>query len=388
MGRFATLASYEDFRRKARRRLPRILFDYIDGGSYAEATLEDNVRAFSRHTLTQRVMIDVSEVNSEITLFGERLSAPIILAPVGFSGMYARRGEVQAARAARAAGLPFCLSTVGICSVDEVARDSGGAPWFQLYVIKDRDWMARMLERAQDAGSRVLVLTADLQTPGVRYRDIRSAAMSGGGLSGRLRQAAEGLGILPWIWDVMVHGRPHQFGNLDDVLPKGASFADAWAWIAANFDPSVNWDDLDFIRRHWNGPIVLKGVMTREDAMLACNHGLDGVVVSNHGGRQLDGAPASIDALPAVVDAVAGRLPVFLDSGVRSGLDVLKALKLGATACLIGRPWAMALAAGGQDAVARMLDVMKSELTTAQILSATHRLQARDAVQSAPLVEA
>ncbi|MGQ8365408.1 L-lactate dehydrogenase [Glaciecola sp. 1036] len=369
MPNLEALASFEDFRAAAKRALPRILFDYIDGGSYSETTLKRNVNAFQDLTLDQRVMLDMSNISSEIELFGEKLAAPIILAPVGFSGMYAKRGEVQAAKAAYSHNLPFCLSTVGICSIDEVTQDAGKAPWFQLYMIKDRACIADLLAKAQDNGSKVLVLTADLQTPGARYRDVRSGMMRKLSVVEYMKRGLEGVMKAHWSYNVMLKGRPHTFGNLQGVLPENASFDEAWKWISQNFDPSVNWDDLAFIREHWKGPIVLKGIMTAEDAKLAVEHELDGIVVSNHGGRQLDGAPTSVSVLPEIVEVVDKKLKVLLDSGVRTGLDVLKARQLGADACLIGRPWAFALAAGGQQGVDRLLTLMKAELRTAQVLS-------------------
>lgn len=362
-------ASIEDYRQLAREKLPKILFEYIDGGAYAEETLRRNVEAFGHVTLTQRIMVDVSKVDSRVTLFGESLAYPVICAPVGFAGMYARRGEAQAARAAKAAGIPFCLSTVGICSVEEVAA-TGQAPWFQLYMIKDRDWIAKLLQRATDSGCKVLVLTGDLQTPGTRYRDIRSGMMRELDALGKVRRAIEGLRKAQWTYDVYLKGRPHSFGNIAGVLPPNASFAASWIWIGTNFDPSVSWDDLAFIRQHWKGPIILKGVMCVEDAKRARDHGIDGIVVSNHGGRQLDGGAASLTVLPEIAHAVGDELSVLMDGGVRSGIDVVKAINAGARACMIGRPWAYALAAGGQAGVARMLTGLQSEIRAAQVLSA------------------
>lgn len=374
MARLDAIVSYEDYRRAARKRLPRILFDYIDGGSYGERTLKENAAAFERTTLTQRVMQDVSQIDSSTRLFGQDMSMPLALAPVGFAGMYARRGEVQAARAARAAGVPFILSTVSICSIEEVARGAGTPPWFQLYVIRDRGYVAELLKRAKAAGCPVLVVTGDLQAPGARYRDVRSGMMRRLGPLGHGARIAEGARKWGWSLDVFALGRPHRFGNLDGVLARHASFAEAWSWIADNFDASLNWSDLDFIRQHWDGPIVLKGVMTPEDARLAAGHGLDGLVVSNHGGRQLDGAPASLEALPAIAEAAGGRLDILVDGGVRSGLDVLKAHARGARACLAGKAWAFALAAGGETGVRKWLETARAELKTAQTLTATRRL--------------
>ena len=369
MAGIESLACVADYRRLAKRKLPRILFDYIDGGSYAEETLVRNEAAFGDVHLTQRVMINVEKPDSGVTLFGETLSAPLICAPVGFSGMYARRGEAQAATAAKRAGISFCLSTVGICSIEEVTA-AAQAPWFQLYMIRDRDWLAKLLQRATDAGCKVLVLTADLQTPGTRYRDIRSGMMRNLGPIGHIKRAFEGIQKMGWTYDVFWRGRPHSFGNLAGVLPPAASFATAWQWIGANFDPTVTWEDLTFIRKHWKGAIILKGVMHVDDAKQARDHGLDGIVVSNHGGRQLDGGQASLTVLPDIAHAVGDEITVLMDGGVRSGIDVVKAINLGARACMIGRPWAYALAAGGEAGVAQMLAGLQAEIRTAQALSA------------------
>ena len=381
MSALSRLVSFADYRDAARHRLPRILFDYIDGGSYNEVTLKRNAGAFEEMSLDQRVMIDVSDVQSETHLFGQSLRAPFILAPVGFSGMYAKRGEVQAAKAAAQAGIPFCLSTVGICSIEEVTEQSGTPPWFQLYMIKDRAYLKTLLQRAEAAGCPVLILTADLQTPGARYRDARSGMMRKLSFIEHIERGLEGLRKHQWLRDVYLGGRPHTFGNLDGALPHAASFDEAWAWIAANFDPSVTWDDLDFIRTHWSGPIVLKGVMTSQDAKRAVEHQLQGLIVSNHGGRQLDSAPASLDVLPEIIRTVDNAMPVLVDGGVRHGIDVVKAHKLGASGVLAGRAWAFALAAGGQAGVNQWLTQMLAEIRTAQILSATKRLDGQGPVQ-------
>jgi len=362
------LASYDDYRTAARRRLPRVLFDYIDGGAYDEHTLARNVADLKQLTLNQRVMRDVSKVDMSLELFGQKLSAPLMLAPVGLTGMYARRGEVQAARAAKAADLPFCLSTVGLCSIDEVARDAA-PPWFQLYVMKDRGHMRELLLQAKAAGCPVLVLTVDLQTPGTRYRDVRSGMTGRGGLAAKISQGFDGLTHPAWFWDVYLNGRPHKFGNLTSAIPKARSLTDFWNWIGANFDASMNWKDVEAIREIWTGPIVIKGVLHVDDAREAVKCGADGIVVSNHGGRQLDGAVSSIAALPAIVDAVGAETQVLMDGGIRSGLDVVKALSLGAKACLIGRAWAFALGAGGEAKVVQTLARMKAEMRTAMMLT-------------------
>jgi L-lactate dehydrogenase (cytochrome) len=284
------------------------------------------------------------------------------------AGMYARRGETQAARAAAAAGIPMCLSTVSLCSLEEVAA-TGVAPWFQLYVLKDRGFMRDLLGRAKAAGCPVLVFTVDLPTPGARYRDIRSGFTGASGLSGALNTAWDGLTHPAWMWDVWAHGRPHTLGSVAQAIEGKGRVTDYLSWIARNFDRSVTWKDLDWVREVWDGPIVVKGILDVEDARDAVKAGAQGLVVSNHGGRQLDGVRSSISALPKIAQAVGSDLEVYMDGGVRSGLDVLKALSLGAKACLVGRAWAYALGAGGEKQVARMLATLRSELAVAMILT-------------------
>jgi L-lactate dehydrogenase (cytochrome) len=358
----------DDYRELARRRLPKIFFEYIDGGSYAEVTLKRNVEDFANLVLRQRVMRDMSDLDTSIETLGQRYRMPVGLSPVGMAGMYGRRGEAQAARAAASAGVPFCLSTMGICGVEEVAR-TGVPPWFQLYVLKDRGYMRELLHHAKAAGSPVLVLTVDLPLPGARYRDVRSGFRGLTGIRAFLNQAQDGLRHPRWLWDVWVKGRPHSLGSVAGALQSGGGAGDFLTWIANNFDRSITWADLDWIRAAWDGPLVIKGVLDREDARDALKAGAQGLVVSNHGGRQLDGVRSSISALPPIVDAVGGNLELYLDGGVRSGLDVLKACALGAKACFVGRAWAYALGAGGQAAVARMLETLRAELEVAMVLT-------------------
>jgi L-lactate dehydrogenase (cytochrome) len=367
-------ASVADFRELARRRLPNVLFEYIDGGSYAEATLHRNVADMQALALRQRVMRDMSRLDTSVNLLGRNYAMPVGLAPVGMAGMYGRRGEVQASRAARAAGVPFCLSTVGICSLEEVTRASA-APWFQLYVLKDRGYMRDLVRRAQSAGCEVLVLTVDLPTPGARYRDVRSGFRGLTGWRAFLNRTKDGLAHPRWVWDVWLHGRPHTLGSVSGALGSRQSIGDFLGWMAENFDRSVTWKDLDWVRAEWKGPIVIKGVLDPADAQEAVRMGVQGLIVSNHGGRQLDGVRSSISALPRIADAVGTDLEVYFDGGVRSGLDVLKALALGAKACFVGRPWAYALGAGGQKAVAKMLDTIRAELEVAMILTGCSNIQ-------------
>ncbi len=359
-------ACVADYRDAARRRLPRVLFDYIDGGAYAETTLAANRADLTALKLRQRVMRDVSTLSTATELFGQPLSMPLILAPVGLAGMYARRGEVQAARAARAAGVPFCLSTMGVCTVEEVAR--AAVPWFQLYMIRDRGFMSDLLARVGEAGCRVLVLTVDLPIAGARYRDVR-AGLTASTTGDRFRRVLDGLAHPDWLWDVQVNGGPHTLGAIAGAGGGVRSLGDFWTWIAANFDPSVTWRDIDWVRDRWGGPILLKGVLDADDARDARSAGVQGIVVSNHGGRQLDSAPSGIAALPAVVEAVGADLSVLMDGGVRSGLDVLKALALGARACLVGRAWAYGLGARGGEGVADVIEIVRQELRVAMSLT-------------------
>jgi L-lactate dehydrogenase (cytochrome) len=361
-------ASVSDFRELARRRLPKIFFEYIDGGSYAEVTLARNVRDLEEIALRQRVMVDMTQLSMNAETLGQSLAMPVGLAPVGMAGMYGRRGEAQAARAAAAKGVPFTLSTVGVCSVEEVAR-TGTPPWFQLYMLKDRGYMRDLLARAKDLGCPVLVFTVDLPTPGARYRDVRSGFTGASKLEAALTQAWDGVTHPAWTWDVFVHGRPHTLGSVAAAVTESRRVTDFLAWISRNFDRSVTWKDLDWVRETWDGPIVVKGVLDPADARDAVKAGAQGLVVSNHGGRQLDGVRSSISALPAIADAVGGDLEVYMDGGVRSGLDVLKALALGAKACFVGRAWAYALGAGGEAQVRKMLDILRAELAVAMILT-------------------
>jgi L-lactate dehydrogenase (cytochrome) len=378
------LASTSDERALARRRLPRALFDYIDGGANSEITLSRNISDMEAVVLRQRVMRDVSSIDTSTTLFGQNLTMPLMMGPVGFAGMFARRGEVQAARAAEAAGVPFTLSTVGICPMEEVAAVVKAPIWYQLYMIKDRGYMAALLQRAKALGVRVLVFTVDLPVSGARYRDQRSGFSATLPPMARLTRALEALKHPAWLLDVYFGGRPHDFGNIVAAIPEGQA-GDFAGWIHRNFDPTVTWKDIAWVREHWEGPIVLKGVLDPEDARAALAAGADGIIVSNHGGRQLDGAQTTVRALPSIVDVVDDRLTVLMDGGVRSGLDVLRGLALGAKGVLIGRAWAYALAAGGEAGVARMLARMQAELRVAMALTGcTDVKAARQALLSEP----
>ncbi|HVC66074.1 MAG TPA: L-lactate dehydrogenase [Acidimicrobiales bacterium] len=361
--------SVGDYRELARRHLPRQLFDYLDGGAYAESTLAANVRDLAALQLRQRVLRDVSGLTLSTTVLGQALAMPVVLGPVGLAGMFATRAEVQAARAAESAGVVFCESTVSICSVEEVAASVAGPVWFQLYVMRDRSYAEDLMSRASAVGCPVLVLTVDLPTVGSRYRDTRNGMSGPPTLRGRVLRGLD-LGLHPtWARDVGIRGRPHTFGNLEKAVPGAVSPTEFSAWVDAQFDPSVTWEDLDWVRRHWPGRLVLKGILDPDDARRAVDRGVDGIVVSNHGGRQLDDTPSTIRALGPVVDAVGDRLEVLVDGGIRSGLDVVKALALGARACLLGRAWAWPVAAAGERGVTHALSVIRDELRVALSLT-------------------
>ncbi|HEX8415532.1 MAG TPA: L-lactate dehydrogenase, partial [Sphingomicrobium sp.] len=323
-------ASALDYRELARRRLPRFLFEYIDGGSYAEVTMRRNIADLEGVALRQRVLRDISSIDLKSDLFGRQLAMPVALAPIGLAGMNARRGEVQAAQAAEAAGVPFCLSTVSACDLAEVQRGITQPFWFQLYMIRDRSFMRDLMAKAAAAGCSALVFTVDMPVPGTRYRDYRSGLAGAPGFGGALRRFFQAATRPGWAWDVGVRGRPHQLGNVAPVLGKNTGLEDFFAWMRNNFDPTVTWRDLDFIRSEWKGPLIIKGILDVEDARSAAELGADGIVVSNHGGRQLDGVLSSARALPPIAEAVGDRLTVLADGGVRSGLDVIRLLALGA----------------------------------------------------------
>lgn len=371
-------ASITDYRELARRRLPRFLFEYIDGGSYAETTLGRNITDLRDVALRQRVLRDVSDIDLSVTLFGQKQSLPVALAPVGLAGMNARRGEVQAARAAAAFGVPFTLSTVGACSIGEVAAGSPAPFWFQLYMIRDRAFMADLLDLAEAARCPALIFTVDMPVPGSRYRDYHSGLAGASGFLGDMRRAMQAVGRPSWAWDVGVKGGPHSLGNVAPVLKGKTGIDDFFAWMRDNFDPTVTWDDLAWVRERWKGPLIIKGVLDAEDARRVADLGADGLVVSNHGGRQLDGVLSSTRALPPIADAVEGRLTILVDGGIRSGLDVVRMLALGADGVLIGRAWAYALAARGEAGVGHVLELMAAEMKVAMALTGVTRVEELD----------
>ena len=360
------ISSTTDYRAAAQKRLPPFLFHYIDGGAYAEKTLARNVDDLADVSLRQRVLKDMSQLDTSIELFGEKLSLPVALSPVGLTGMYARRGEVQAAVAADHKGIPFTMSSVSVCPIEEVAPKLSRPMWFQLYVLKDRGFMKNALERAQAAGVSTLVFTVDMPVPGARYRDAHSG-MSGPNAA--MRRYWQAITHPRWSMDVGLMGRPHTLGNISTYLGKNVSLEDYMGYLGANFDPSISWKDLEWIRDFWKGPMVIKGILDAEDAKDAVRFGADGIIVSNHGGRQLDGALSSARALPAIADAVKGQIKILADSGIRNGLDIVRMLALGADCTMIGRAFIYALAAEGGAGVTNLLNLLEKEMRVAMTLT-------------------
>lgn len=365
------ISASTDYRKAAKRKLPPFLFHYIDGGAYAEHTLARNVADLSDVALRQRVLKDMSQLDLSTELFGEQLRMPLTLAPVGLTGMYARRGEVQAAQAADRFGIPFTMSTVSVCPIEEVAPVIRRPMWFQLYVLKDRGFMQNVLERAKTAGCSTLVFTVDMPVPGARYRDAHS------GMSGpyaAIRRYAQAVLHPFWAWDVGLHGKPHDLGNISRYKGGAVGLEDYIGYLADNFDPSISWKDLEWIREFWDGPMVIKGILDPEDARDAVRFGADGIIVSNHGGRQLDGVLSTARALPAIADAVKGEMKILVDSGIRNGLDIVRMLALGADCCMIGRAFIYALAAAGEAGVTHLLELLEKEMRVAMTLTANAKV--------------
>lgn len=360
------ISSPSDYREAARRRLPPFLFHYIDGGANAEYTLGRNVSDLSEIELRQRILKNVESLDISTELFGRKMAMPVALSPVGLTGMYARRGEVQAARAAASRNIPFTLSTVSVCPIEEVQKASPAPIWFQLYVLKDRGFMKNALERAMAAGITTLVFTVDMPTPGSRYRDAHSGMSGPNAAFRRMLQAV----LHPhWAFDVGLFGRPHDLGNISAYRGQPTKLEDYIGWLANNFDPSISWSDLEWIRDFWKGPMLIKGILDAEDARDAVRFGADGIIVSNHGGRQLDGVRSSARALPDIADAVKDQLKLLADSGVRSGLDVVRMLALGADTVMLGRAFIYALAANGEAGVENLLDLIAKEMRVAMTLT-------------------
>ena len=355
------MKQFEDYLRLSRRRLPHFLYEYINGGTFDEVTLRANRARLAEIPLRQRVMRDMSKITTETTLLGEKCAMPVVLSPVGLAGMTVRRGEIQAARAAARAGIPYCISTYSICPVAEVGNAVKSPFWYQLNMFRDRRYMEEALAEAARYCS-VLVFNVDLSVPGTRYRDYRTGLFAPTGLRGHAMRFFQAAARPRWSWDVGLRGRPHDLGNIQRYLDAHDLPQDTHHWTAENIDPSTTWRELAWIRSQWTGPLVIKGILDPDDAEEALGIGADAIVVSNHGGRQLDGAMATADALPPVAKRIAGRCTVFVDGGVRSGLDVMRMLTLGADGIFLGRAWVAALAAQGEQGVVDFLGTMQAEL--------------------------
>jgi len=349
----------DDLRTLARKRLPRAVFEFIDGGALDEITLRANQEDFQTIRLMPRVLTDIESRNQSVELFGRRYDTPIILAPTGLAGLLSRRGELSAVRAASRSNVPYCLSTMATCSIEDIASEVDAPNWFQLYVLRDRELTKAFIERARNARCSALVLTVDTKVQGPRERDMRN----GFTVPPRFTATTMLDFAMHWRWLLDVGLGPKiKFRNFVDTNVDADDAVTITQFIAGQYDLSVNWRDVEWFKSQWGGAVLLKGLLSPEDALLAINSGIDGIIVSNHGGRQLDGAISAISALPAIADAVAGRIPLILDGGVRRGSDVIKAIALGATACMIGRAWLYGLAAGGESGVERALGILRDEI--------------------------
>ncbi len=352
----------EDLRQIHKRRVPRAFFDYVDGGSYAEETLRANREDLQKIKFRQRILVDISARDLSTDILGEKASLPLILAPVGSTGMQYSDGEIHACRAAEAAGIPYTLSTMSICSIEDVAASVNKPFWFQLYVMRDRGFVKSLIERAIAAKCSALVLTVDLQLLGQRHADIKNG-MSVPPQLLKLKNIIDFVTKPGWVAGTL-RGKSRNFGNIAGHLPGSQDLASVSSWVASQFDTSLNWKDVDWIRSIWPGKLVIKGIHDVEDAREAARTGANALVVSNHGGRQLDGAPSSISVLPKVVDAVGSRIEVMFDGGIRSGQDVMRALARGAKSCMIGRSYIYGLGAGGEAGVTKAIDIIARELST------------------------
>jgi L-lactate dehydrogenase (cytochrome) len=363
----------DDFRVLAQRRLPRFLFDYVDGGSGSEQTLQANTADWANVRLRQRVLVNVSGIDTAASMAGTACAMPLALAPIGLGGMTARRGEVQALRAAESSEVPFTLSTVGVCGLEELAEAASKPFWFQLYMIRDRGIVSALLDRAWAAGCRTLLFTVDLPTFGPRHRDPRNG-VSMPGLRPKVLRISQLLSRPGWLWNVALRGRPLSLGSMQDHVAAAGNPDTFRQWVNEQFDPTVTWQDIEWLRTKWRGRLVLKGILDVADAEAAVAAGVDGIVVSNHGGRQLDGVASTAVALPRIVRAVDGRIEVLVDGGIDSGIDLFRALALGANGALIGRPWVWALSGGGQNGLRQLLNSYREELRLAMALTGVTRV--------------
>ena len=367
------MKTFEDYLRVARRRIPHFLFEYLDGGSYGEETLRANRSSLADVVLPQRILRNVADIDTGADFFGARCSLPIVLGPVGLAGMMARRGEVSAAIAAERIGIPYCMSNYAICSRSEVATKTARPFWLQLNIFKDRGFMAAKMREAAGTCS-ALVLTVDQPQLGTRYRDFKTGMYDPPGFRTQMRRYVQSAQKPSWAWNVGLRGRPHIFGNIQSYMDEQGATEDPATWTMKNVDPAAEWDVLKWVRDTWKGPLAIKGILNPEDAATAADLGADAIVVSNHGGRQLDGAIATARALPPIAAQVAGRCLVFVDGGVRSGIDVLKMLTLGADGVFLGRAWVVALAANGEQGIVDLVHNMGHEIRTAMAMMGTRTI--------------
>ncbi len=352
----------EDLRQIHKRKVPKMFFDYVDHGSYAEETLRANVDDLKRIKFRQRILVDISKRDLSTTIIGEKAAMPLILAPVGSTGMQYGDGEIHACRAAQAAGIPYTLSTMSICSIEDVAANVEKPFWFQLYVMRDRGFVKALIERAIAAKCSALVLTVDLQVIGQRHQDIKNGMTVPPEIF-RPKNLIDIATKPGWVKGILA-GKQRNFGNIAGHLPGSKDLESVSAWVASQFDPALNWKDIDWIRSIWPGKLIIKGILDVEDAREAVKVGAEALVVSNHGGRQLDGAPSSIEVLPEIVHTVGSHIEVMFDGGIRSGQDVMRALALGARSCMIGRAYIYGLGAFGGPGVAKAIDIIRAELST------------------------
>jgi L-lactate dehydrogenase (cytochrome) len=362
----------EDLRQIARRKVPRAFFDYAEAGSYAQETLRANRDDLERIKLRQRVLVDVSQRDLTTTIIGEKVSLPLALAPIGLCGMQHGDGEILACRAAQRAGIPFTLSTMSICSIEDVANAVGKPFWFQLYMMKDRGFIRALIERAAAANCSALVLTVDLQVLGQRHCDVRNGMTVPPQI--KLRNIIDMATKPAWTLSIL-NGRRKTFGNLAGHVRGMENVNSLAQWTASQFDPALSWKDIEWVRSLWPGKLILKGILDVEDAKTAARTGAAALTVSNHGGRQLDGAPSSISALPKIVEAVGGETEVMFDGGIRSGQDVVRALALGAHSCMIGRSYIYGLGAGGESGVSKAIEILAKELDVTMALTGTKRVR-------------
>jgi len=355
----------------ARRKVPRAFFEYADSGSYNEQTLHANRTDIQAIKLRQRVLVDVSERSLATTILGQKVTAPLVLAPIGLCGMQHGDGEILSANAANAAGIPFTLSTMSICSIEQVAEATGKPFWFQLYVIRDRDFSKALMERAIAAKCDTLVLTVDLQVLGQRHRDVRNGMTVPPEF--RIKNVIDIATKPAWAWSVLM-GKSKTFGNISGHVPGMENVNSLAKWTNDQFDPGLSWKDVEWIKNYWPGKLIIKGILDPDDARMAVKAGADAIVVSNHGGRQLDGTSSSISVLPRIVDAVGANTEVLFDGGIRTGADIMRALALGARACLIGRAYIYGLGAGGQAGVAKAIDILTKELSVTMALTGTNSI--------------